>query len=71
MSSPVPLELQAKITSWRLRAAENALTLDEMREAIKLLRAGRLTALGASAAAKRTKAIAVIPSAEDMLADLS
>lgn len=70
MSSPIPLELQAKITSWRLRAAEGTLTLDEMKEAIRHLRAGRVSAVAASAAAKRHKAVVAIPSADDMLSDL-
>jgi hypothetical protein len=70
MSSPVPLELQQKISSWRLRAAEGTLTLDEMREAILHLRAGRVNAQNASAASKRKKAIAEIPAAADMLSEL-
>ncbi len=70
MSSPVPLELQAKIASWRLRAAEGTLTLDEMKEAILHLRAGRVQAANASAASKRKKAIVAIPSAGDMLSEL-
>ena len=70
MSSPVPLELQAKIASWRLRAAEGTLTLDEMKEAILYLRAGRVQAANASASAKRKKSIAAIPSASDMLSEL-
>ena len=72
MSNPVPLELQAKISSWRLRAAEGTLTLDEMKEAIKYLRAGRLNAaVAASASAtKRKAAIAAIPTADEMLNDL-
>lgn len=70
MSSPIPAELQAKIASWRLKAADGTLSLDEMREAIKYLRAGRVQAANASAASKRKAAIAVIPSADDMLSDL-
>ena len=70
MSSPVPLELQAKITSWRLRAAEGILTLDEMKEAILYLRAGCVQAASASAASKRKRAIVAIPSAGDMLSEL-
>ena len=70
MSNPVPLELQAKISSWRLRAAENSLTIEEMREAVKYLRAGRVAAANASAATKRKKAIAEIPYASDMLNEL-
>ena len=72
MTNPVPLELQAKISAWRLRAAEGTLTLEEMKEAVVFLRAGRLGAATAAqaTAAKRKKAIAAIPAAEDMLADL-
>lgn len=72
MSNPVPLELQAKIATWRIKAAEGTLTLEEMKEGIILLRAGRCTAAVAaqSAAKTRKRAIAEIPSADDMLADL-
>jgi len=72
MNSPIPLDLQAKIASWRLRAAEGTLTLEEMKEAVVFLRAGRLGAATAAqkTAATRKKAIAAIPAAEDMLADL-
>lgn len=70
MSSPVSLELQAKISSWRQRSAEGTLTLDEMKEAILYLRAGRVQAANASAASKRKKSIAAIPSAADMLSEL-
>ena len=70
MSSPVPLELQAKIANWRLKAAEGSLSLDEMKEAVKHLRAGRISAASQTPAAKRKKAIADIPTADDMLADL-
>ena len=67
MTSPVPLELQAKIASWRLKAADGTLTLDEMKEGIKYLRAGRVTA---AAASKSTKKRSVAPPAEDMMAEL-
>lgn len=69
MTSPVPLELQEKITSWRLRSAEGSLTLEEMKAAIIYLRAGRVQA-ATSSAAKRKKSIAAIPSAQDMLSEL-
>ena len=69
MSSPVPLELQAKIASWRQRASEGTLTLDEMKEAILHLRAGRVSAANAASSAKRKKT-SVAPPADDMLADL-
>lgn len=70
MNSPVPLDLQSKITMWRLKAAEKTLSLDEMKEAVIYLRAGRVNAASTVAATKRKKAVAVIPSADDMLADL-
>ena len=69
MSSPVPLDLQAKISSWRLRAAEGTLSLEEMKEAIVLLRGGRVSAASASATGRKKKS-ATAPAAEDMLADL-
>lgn len=70
MADPVPLELQSKIANWRLRAAEKTLTLEEMKEAIIYLRQGRVNAASFAAATKRKKAIATIPSADDMLSDL-
>lgn len=65
-------ELQTKIAGWRLRAAEGTLTLEEMKEAIVHLRAGRLGAAQAAQKARATtkRAIAEIPSADDMLSDL-
>ena len=71
MSNPVPLELQSKIASRRLRAAEGTLTLEEMKEAVAFLRQGRVAAANASAASKRKKAIAEIPHASDMLDELN
>jgi len=70
MSSPISPELQSKIASWRLRAAEGTLELSEMKEAVLLLRQGRVAAANASAQAKRKKAIAEIPHADDMLSEL-
>ena len=70
MSNPVSIELQQKIAVWRQRAAEGTLTLDDMKEAIIHLRAGRVNAANASAASKRKKAIAEIPAAGDMLDEL-
>lgn len=70
MSELIGPELQQKIADWRRRAALNELTLDEMKEAIIYLRAGRLAAATASATSKRKKAIAEIPHADDMLSEL-
>ena len=69
MTSPVPLELQAKIADWRLRAADNTLTLDEMKEAVRYLRAGRVSAANASLASRKKKS-SEAPSADSMLNDL-
>lgn len=69
MSGPVPLELQAKIADWRLRAADGTLTLDEMKEGVKYLRAGRVSAANASLASRKKKSVDV-PSADSMLSDL-
>jgi len=74
MSGPISLELQSKISSWRLRAATNELTIDEMREAVIHLRAGRLSAANAAAATKRSSAAgakkSVAPSQDDLLSEL-
>lgn len=65
-------ELQSKIATWRAKAAEGKLTFEEMKEAVVALRAGRMEASKSAqnAAAKRKKAIAAIPSAEDMMSEL-
>jgi hypothetical protein len=66
-------ELQAKIASWRAKAIDGTITQDEMREAIALMRQGRVGAAIASeksAASRVVKAKAVVPSAEDMLKEL-
>ena len=68
--SPVSPELQSKIASWRLKAAEGTLTLDEMREGVKYLRADRMSAATSAAKTRSTKAKSAAPAAEDMLADL-
>lgn len=46
-------ELLNKLSTWRARAADGSLTIEEMREAIKILRANRMST--AEAAAKSTK----------------
>lgn len=71
MSNPVSPELQSRIASWRQRASEGLLTIEEMREAIIALRAGRVAAVASSAASTRKKAIAAIPSADDLLGELA
>lgn len=68
--STVSPELQVKISQWRLKAADGTLTLEEMKEAIVHLRAGRVSAAYTATATKRSKAIKAIPKAEDLLAEL-
>ena len=70
MSSPVSAELQQKISLWRLRAAEGALTRDEMKEAVRALREGRANAQAASDSSVRKRAVAAIPHADDLLKEL-
>lgn len=68
--SPISLDLQMRIAEWRRKAAEGTLALDEMKEAIVMLRQGRVAAQNASAVAKRKAAVKVIPAAEDLLGEL-
>lgn len=72
MSDLISPELQSKLAAWRIKALDGTLSLEEMKESVTYLRAGRLGAAQAAqkTAATRKKAIAVIPSADDMLSDL-
>lgn len=63
-------ELQSKITIWRARAAEGTLSIEEMREAVAVIREGRLGAAHASEASKRSRAKKEIKSADEMLNEL-
>lgn len=68
--SPITPELAQRIAIWRQRAAAGELSLNEMKEAVKFLRAGRLAAAEAASSVRRKKAIVAIPHAQDMLADM-
>lgn len=72
MTSPSPItpEIQAKIQLWRQKCADGSITLEEMKEAILVMRAGRKSAAQASDGARRKQAKAAIPSADDMLSEL-
>lgn len=63
-------EIQAKIAIWRQKAIDNSLTLEEMKEAITLLRQGRVSAAASSESARRAKAKVAVPSADDLLSEL-
>lgn len=62
-------EIQAKIAIWRAKNADGTITIAEMREAVEVMRAGRVSAAysGAKAAAK---AKARVPTAEELLNDM-
>ena len=72
MASPYTLETQALIAKWRQKALDGTLTLEEMRQAVDVMRGDRKNAAQASASSgtRRTKAKAAIPSADDMLDEL-
>ena len=66
------VEYQNKTALLRIKAADGTLTLEDMREIIKILRQDRMAAgqTARATAAKRKKAHVEIPHADDMLADL-
>ena len=67
-------ETASRIAIFRQKAEEGTLTQEEMREAIQLLRGDRLNAIATKPGASRSrvaKAKAVIPSADELLGELS
>lgn len=70
MPSP---DLNIKIALWRQSALDGTITTEELREAIAALRGDRMGAAIASEKSKSTKAAKankVVPSADDLLAEL-
>lgn len=63
--SPISLDLQARIAEWRRKAAIGELTLEETREAVALIRQGRLAAGQAAARAKGASRKASAPATAD------
>lgn len=65
-------ELIAKIAIWRAKAADNTITLEEMKEAVIAMRAGRMEAAAANASSskKSSKPKAKVEDADDMLNEL-
>lgn len=63
-------EMQAKVATWRAKAAEGTLPLDEMKEAILALRGDRKAASVSSEQAKRAKAKKEIKSADELFNEL-
>lgn len=64
------METHAKIAVWRQKAVEGTLSIEEMREAILVLRGDRRGAAIASDKARKAKATTAIPSADDLLNEL-
>ncbi len=60
-------EINAKVALWRQEQPEGTLTLEEMKEAIMLLRGGRVSAAIASATSRAKKAPMQVQSADDLL----
>ena len=63
-------EIQAKIILYRQKANEGTLSLDEMKEAILMLRGSRRSAAVSSEQAKRVKAKKEVKSADQLLDEL-
>ena len=65
------LDLQLKVEEWRTKARAGTLTLEETREAIKVLRAGRSLIAPATGGSKTNRtAKAAKPSGDDLLSEL-
>lgn len=64
------LELNAHVANWRQKALAGTITQDEMREAIKMLRAGRVSASHASAKSRGTRAAKAPVDVDDLLKEL-
>lgn len=70
MNSLQSPETQSKIANWRLKAQLGTITLEEMREAIKLMREDRVSSTAASPKAKSARAKAPKKSVDDLLGEL-
>ena len=60
-------EMELKVAQWRHAAAMGTITTEEMIEAVKVIREGRLAAAAASTTAKKAVAKKVIVDANDLL----
>jgi hypothetical protein len=69
MNDTLP-DLNSRIAEWRRKQLEGTLTLDEMREAIKTLRARRVVASAISAKSKAKKEPPPVIDVEDLLSGL-
>lgn len=64
------IEIQTKIVVWRAKAAEGTLSDDEMRQAIVIMREGRISASIASETSRAKKVKNVVPNADDLMSEL-
>lgn len=70
MTDPI-LNLQIKVAEWRAKARAGTLTLEEIREAVKVLRGGRALIAQATGGSKTNRtAKAAKPSGDDLLSEL-
>ena len=64
-------EINQRIQLLRQRMAANEpISMDEMKEAVAIMREGRLSSAYSADATKRKKAMVAIPKAQDMLSEL-
>lgn len=63
-------ETASKIAIIRQKVVDGTVTTEELKEGVMLMRQDRRTAATPAASAKRAKAIAAIPSADDLLGEL-
>ena len=64
------LDTMTKIAIWRQKAIDGTLTVEEMKEAIQVMRGDRRGAAIASDKARKAEAGVAIPTADDLLAEL-
>lgn len=64
------LEVQALIGQLRMKCLDGTITQEELKEGVKLMRAGRMNSSVSAETKRRTKAIAEIPKASDLLNEL-
>lgn len=63
-------EAQSRVAQLRRISTERELTLDEVREVVKILREDRIGAYHASDTKRKREAKVVIPEADDLLGEL-
>jgi 4-hydroxy-L-threonine phosphate dehydrogenase PdxA len=58
------------MADYRRKAADGTITLEEMREAVQLMRQGRISAIATAGSTKRTSTKAPVKSADQLLSEL-